>query len=48
MTIVTPPRAGHHRQDNARAWLLVGKTDQSPAALNKARLRSATTDAATP
>ncbi|WP_280492847.1 helix-turn-helix domain-containing protein [Nocardia asiatica] len=37
-TVVTPPRAGHHWQDNARAWLLVGRTDRSLAALNKARL----------
>ncbi len=31
------PRAGHHWQDNARAWLMSGKPDQALAALNKAR-----------
>ncbi|MFE2999811.1 hypothetical protein ACFXG4_33020 [Nocardia sp. NPDC059246] len=30
-------RAGHHWQDNARAWLLSGKPDRALAALNKAR-----------
>ncbi|WP_025353059.1 helix-turn-helix domain-containing protein [Nocardia nova] len=31
------PRAGHHWQDNARAWLMSGKPDRALAALNKAR-----------
>ncbi|MEU1523030.1 helix-turn-helix transcriptional regulator [Nocardia rhamnosiphila] len=31
------PRAGHHWQDNARAWLMAGKPDRALAALNKAR-----------
>lgn len=31
------PRAGHHWQDNARAWLMAGKQDRALAALNKAR-----------
>ncbi|MEU4322497.1 helix-turn-helix transcriptional regulator [Nocardia fluminea] len=31
------PRAGHHWQDNARAWLMAGKYDRALAALNKAR-----------
>ncbi|MFD4429944.1 helix-turn-helix domain-containing protein [Nocardia sp. NPDC058497] len=31
------PRAGHHWQDNARAWLMAGKHDRALAALNKAR-----------
>ncbi|MFI5778841.1 XRE family transcriptional regulator [Nocardia sp. NPDC051570] len=31
------PRAGHHWQDNARAWLMSGKPDQALVALNKAR-----------
>jgi transcriptional regulator with XRE-family HTH domain len=34
---VAAPRAGHHWQDNARAWLLIGKPDKALAALNKAR-----------
>jgi len=34
---VAAPRAGHHWQDNARAWLLIGKADKALAALNKAR-----------
>lgn len=32
------PRAGHHWQDNARAWLMAGKPDKALLALNKARL----------
>ncbi|ATL69623.1 helix-turn-helix domain-containing protein [Nocardia terpenica] len=32
------PRAGHHWQDNARAWLLIGKPDKALGALNKARM----------
>lgn len=32
-----PTRVAHHWQDNARAWLMSGKPDQSLAALNKAR-----------
>ncbi|WP_024802708.1 helix-turn-helix domain-containing protein [Nocardia sp. BMG51109] len=32
------PRAGHHWQDNARAWLMAGKPDKALAALNKARV----------
>ncbi|MEV0296636.1 helix-turn-helix transcriptional regulator [Nocardia sp. NPDC050710] len=32
-----PTRIAHHWQDNARAWLLIGKPDQALAALNKAR-----------
>ncbi|MEC3952523.1 helix-turn-helix transcriptional regulator [Nocardia sp. CDC153] len=31
------PRAGHHWQDNARAWLMSGKPDKALIALNKAR-----------
>ncbi|WP_433566927.1 helix-turn-helix domain-containing protein [Nocardia sp. CA-151230] len=31
------PRAGHHWQDNARAWLMSGKPDKALVALNKAR-----------
>jgi hypothetical protein len=31
------PRAGHHWQDNAQAWLMAGKPDKALAALNKAR-----------
>ncbi|MCX4096542.1 helix-turn-helix domain-containing protein [Nocardia sp. alder85J] len=34
---VAAPRAGHHWQDNARAWLMAGKPDKALAALNKAR-----------
>ncbi|MGV9665891.1 helix-turn-helix domain-containing protein [Nocardia niigatensis] len=33
-----PTRVAHHWQDNARAWLMVGKTDKALAALNKARI----------
>ncbi|NKY54215.1 helix-turn-helix domain-containing protein [Nocardia vermiculata] len=36
-TDVAAPRAGHHWQDNARAWLMSGKPDRALAALNKAR-----------
>jgi hypothetical protein len=32
-----PPRAGHHWQDTARAWLLAGQPDKSLQALNIAR-----------
>jgi transcriptional regulator with XRE-family HTH domain len=31
------PRAGHHWQDNARAWLMSGKPDKALVALNRAR-----------
>ncbi|WP_245549052.1 helix-turn-helix domain-containing protein [Nocardia exalbida] len=31
------PRAGHHWQDNARAWLMAGKPDKALVALSKAR-----------
>ncbi|WP_067467745.1 helix-turn-helix domain-containing protein [Nocardia amamiensis] len=34
---VAPPRAGHHWQDTARAWLLAGRTDNALKALNVAR-----------
>ncbi|RJO71422.1 XRE family transcriptional regulator [Nocardia panacis] len=34
---VPAPRAGHHWQDNARAWLMTGKPDKALIALNKAR-----------
>lgn len=34
---VAAPRAGHHWQDNARAWLMIGKPDKALVALNKAR-----------
>ncbi|MCM6778003.1 helix-turn-helix transcriptional regulator [Nocardia sp. CDC159] len=34
---VAAPRAGHHWQDNARAWLMTGKPDEALKALNKAR-----------
>ncbi|WP_067674674.1 helix-turn-helix domain-containing protein [Nocardia miyunensis] len=37
-TDVAAPRAGHHWQDNARAWLMIGKPDKALVALNKARL----------
>ncbi|WP_069162065.1 helix-turn-helix domain-containing protein [Nocardia altamirensis] len=36
-TDVAPPRAGHHWQDTARAWLLAGRTDNALKALNTAR-----------
>ncbi|MGW4369237.1 helix-turn-helix domain-containing protein [Nocardia takedensis] len=32
-----PTRIGHHWQDNARAWLLIGKPDNALDSLNKAR-----------
>ncbi|WP_019929068.1 helix-turn-helix domain-containing protein [Nocardia sp. BMG111209] len=34
---VAAPRAGHHWQDNARAWLMAGKPDKALVALTKAR-----------
>ncbi|MFC9440277.1 helix-turn-helix domain-containing protein [Nocardia sp. NPDC057030] len=34
---IAPPRAGHHWQDTARAWLLAGRTDNALKALNAAR-----------
>ncbi|MGW3543991.1 helix-turn-helix domain-containing protein [Nocardia niigatensis] len=34
---MSSPRAGHHWQDNARAWLMIGKPDKALLALNKAR-----------
>ena len=34
----SPTRVAHHWQDNARAWLMAGKSDKALAALNKARL----------
>ncbi|MFI1235070.1 multiprotein-bridging factor 1 family protein [Nocardia salmonicida] len=34
---IAPPRAGHHWQDVARAWMLVGQTDQALKALGAAR-----------
>lgn len=34
---VAPPRAAHHWQDTARAWLLVGEPDKALKALNMAR-----------
>jgi transcriptional regulator with XRE-family HTH domain len=34
---IAPPRAGHHWQDTARAWLLSGQPGQAPDALNMAR-----------
>ncbi|MGV9677766.1 helix-turn-helix domain-containing protein [Nocardia sp. NPDC003482] len=34
---VAAPRAGHHWQDNARAWLMAGKPHEALQALNKAR-----------
>ncbi|MFD7843607.1 XRE family transcriptional regulator [Nocardia sp. NPDC059764] len=33
-----PTRIAHHWQDNARAWLMAGKTDKALTALNKARV----------
>ncbi|WP_245649440.1 helix-turn-helix domain-containing protein [Nocardia shimofusensis] len=34
---IAPPRAGHHWQDVARAWVLVGQPDKALRALNAAR-----------
>ncbi|WP_280318172.1 helix-turn-helix domain-containing protein [Nocardia wallacei] len=34
---IAPPRAGHHWQDVARAWLLVGQPDKALHSLNLAR-----------
>lgn len=34
---IAPPRAGHHWQDTARAWLLAGQPDKSLKALHLAR-----------
>ncbi|UFS98115.1 helix-turn-helix domain-containing protein [Nocardia huaxiensis] len=34
---IAPPRAGHHWQDNARAWVLAGHPDQALRALTLAR-----------
>jgi transcriptional regulator with XRE-family HTH domain len=34
---IAPPRAGHHWQDTARAWLMTGQPDQALKALNVAR-----------
>lgn len=34
---IAPPRAGHHWQDTARAWLLSGEPHRALEALNKAR-----------
>lgn len=34
---IAPPRAGHHWQDVARAWVLVGQTDKALRALGAAR-----------
>lgn len=34
---IAPPRAGHHWQDVARAWVLVGQPDKALRALNTAR-----------
>lgn len=34
---IAPPRAGHHWQDTARAWLLAGEPGKALSALNKAR-----------
>ncbi|MEO6089249.1 MAG: helix-turn-helix transcriptional regulator [Umezawaea sp.] len=34
---IAPPRAGHHYQDTARAWLLSGEPGRALDALNKAR-----------
>lgn len=34
---LAPPRAGHHWQDVARAWMLVGQTDKALRALGAAR-----------
>jgi transcriptional regulator with XRE-family HTH domain len=36
-TAIAPPRAGHHWQDVARAWVLVGQPDKALRALYKAR-----------
>jgi hypothetical protein len=35
---IAPPRAGHHWQDVARSWLLIGQTDKALTALNNARV----------
>ncbi|RJQ89708.1 XRE family transcriptional regulator [Amycolatopsis panacis] len=34
---IAPPRAGHHWQDTARAWLLAGEPAKALGALNRAR-----------
>ncbi|WP_232376973.1 tetratricopeptide repeat protein [Amycolatopsis aidingensis] len=34
---IAPPRAGHHWQDTARAWLLSGQPNKALDALNRAR-----------
>ncbi|WP_280318170.1 helix-turn-helix domain-containing protein [Nocardia wallacei] len=34
---IAPPRAGHHWQDVARAWLLIGQPDKALHSLNLAR-----------
>ncbi|MBB5158062.1 tetratricopeptide (TPR) repeat protein [Saccharopolyspora phatthalungensis] len=34
---IAPPRAGHHWQDTARAWLLAGNAGKALEALNRAR-----------
>lgn len=34
---IAPPRAGHHWQDTARAWLLSGRPTEALSALNRAR-----------
>jgi hypothetical protein len=34
---IAPPRAGHHWQDTARAWLLAGQPGKSLDSLNRAR-----------
>jgi transcriptional regulator with XRE-family HTH domain len=34
---IAPPRAGHHWQDTARAWLLAGQPNNALDALNRAR-----------
>lgn len=34
---IAPPRAGHHWQDTARAWLLAGEPTKALGALSKAR-----------